>query len=79
MAKDFYLYDPPKKSSENKAPHVPNKEALYRDNRGRPVFLNGVPLTRKQVQDLGSNFGKRLGELSRGEHNTELGRKLKNS
>lgn len=72
-----YLYDPPKKSPENAAPHVPNVEALYRDHRGKPVFLNGVPLTIKQVQNLGSDFGKRLRELSRGEHDTPLGRKLK--
>ena len=72
-----YLYDPVKKSPENKAPHVPNPEAYYRDHRGRYVLLNGIPLTNKQVQDLGSDFGKRLRELRRGEHDTPLGRKLK--
>jgi hypothetical protein len=76
-ASKLYLFDPPKKSPENKAPHVPNQEAYYRDHRGRYVLLNGIPLTNKQVQDLGSDFGKRLRELRLGLNDTPLGRKLK--
>lgn len=76
--KKHYLYDPPKKSTENKAPRTVNREAYYLDHRGLPVRLNGIPLTIKQVQNLGSDFQKRLMELARGEHDTTLGRKLRN-
>ena len=76
MPDTFPMYDPPKKSRENKAPRGTPNETYYRDHRGLYVLVDGVPLTIKQVRDLGSDFGKRLRELRQGQFETDLSQKI---